>query len=86
MARHDNYCFKHQRKYQRFPFPITPGERIGLFPDVGGSVFLPTLPHRGLGMFLGLTGERLKGPDCLHAGIGTHYVPSDKIEDSDRML
>jgi len=56
-----------------------PETGIGLFPDVGGSIFLPRLPHSGLGMFLALTGERLKGADCLHAGVGTHFVPSEKV-------
>ncbi len=31
---------------------------IGLYPDVGGSYFLPRL-HGGLGMYLALTGARL---------------------------
>lgn len=33
---------------------------IGLFPDVGASFFLPRLPL-GVGLYLGLTGTRLKG-------------------------
>ncbi len=33
---------------------------IGLFPDVGASYFLPRLQGQ-LGMYLGLTGRRLKG-------------------------
>lgn len=37
---------------------------IGLFPDVGGSFFLPRLDGE-LGMFLALTGYRLKGIDVL---------------------
>jgi enoyl-CoA hydratase/carnithine racemase len=32
---------------------------IGLFPDVGGSFFMPRLPG-GLGLYLALTGARLK--------------------------
>lgn len=51
---------------------------IGLIPDVGASHFLPKL--RGeLGMFLALTGFRLKGWDCLHAGITTHAVDHSQI-------
>eukprot|EP00927_Polykrikos_kofoidii_P010776 TRINITY_DN14556_c0_g1_i1.p1 TRINITY_DN14556_c0_g1~~TRINITY_DN14556_c0_g1_i1.p1 ORF type:complete len:392 (-),score=77.72 TRINITY_DN14556_c0_g1_i1:377-1552(-) len=56
-----------------------PETGIGLFPDVGGSVFLPQLPYAGLGMFLALTGYRLKGADCLHAGVGTHFVAKDTM-------
>lgn len=37
-----------------------PETLIGLFPDVGGSHFLPRLQGQ-LGMYLGLTGARLKG-------------------------
>lgn len=56
-----------------------PETGIGLFPDVGGSLFLPRLPHAGLGMYLALTGHRLKGADCLHAGIGTHFVAKEHV-------
>jgi 3-hydroxyisobutyryl-CoA hydrolase len=53
---------------------------IGLFPDVGASHFLPQL--RGeLGVFLGLTGHRLKGYDTVAAGVATHYVPSERLEE-----
>ena len=57
-----------------------PESAIGLIPDVGGSYFLPRLPG-ALGRYLGLTGARLKGSDILHAGIGTAYMSSDKIND-----
>ena len=50
----------------------------GLFPDVGGSYFLPRLPHN-LGVFLGLTGHRLRATDNVHAGIATHFVPTNKV-------
>ena len=52
-----------------------PETGIGLFPDVGAGYFLPRLPGE-LGMFLGLTGTRLRAADCLYAKIATHYVPS----------
>jgi len=35
-----------------------PETGIGLFPDVGGTYFLPRLPG-ALGMFLALTGQSL---------------------------
>lgn len=54
----------------RFAMPET---GIGLFPDVGGSYFLPRLPGE-LGLYLGLTGRRLDAADCLYSGIATHYL------------
>lgn len=62
-----------------------PETAIGLFPDVGGGHFLPRLPGK-LGLFLGLTGFRLKGQDVLKAGIATHFVPSTKIAELEQTL
>lgn len=56
-----------------------PETAIGLFPDVGGSFFLPRL-GRELGAYLGLTGHRLKGYEVVTAGIATHYIHSDHLE------
>jgi len=56
-----------------------PETGIGLFPDVGGSFFLPRCPGR-TGLYMALTGARLKTPDCLTAGIATHFVPKAKRE------
>ena len=50
-----------------------PESGIGLFPDVGGGWFLPRLPGE-LGMWLALTGERLKGEDVLAVGVATHFA------------
>ena len=51
-----------------------PETGIGLFPDVGGSHFLPRCPGE-IGMYLALTGARLKTADALYAGVATHFVP-----------
>ena len=53
-----------------------PETTIGFFPDVGGTHILPRLckGKYGLGMFLGLTGKRLKGTDLFISGIATHLV------------
>lgn len=56
-----------------------PETGIGLFPDVGGSYFLPRCPGK-IGLYLGLTGARLKAADCVYAGIATHYVPREKLD------
>ncbi|KAJ1976305.1 3-hydroxyisobutyryl-CoA hydrolase [Dimargaris xerosporica] len=55
-----------------------PETAIGLFPDVGGSYFLPRLDG-SLGRYLGLTGDRLQGKSVFWAGIATHYVPSERL-------
>lgn len=56
-----------------------PETAIGLFPDVGGSFFMPKLKG-GLGLYLALTGYRLKGADCVHAGIATHMCKQEEIQ------
>lgn len=58
---------------------------IGLFPDIGGSYFMPRMKD-GLGLYLGLTGARLSGADVYHAGLATHYIPSEKIPDLESAL
>lgn len=56
-----------------------PETGIGLFPDVGGGWFLSRLPGQ-TGVWLALTGARLKAAATIELGIHTHYVPSDQIE------
>ncbi len=56
-----------------------PETGIGLFPDVGGGWFLPRLPGN-TGLWLALTGARLKAADCIALGIATHFVPGARIE------
>jgi len=53
-----------------------PETGIGLFPDVGGGWYLPRKPGQ-IGMWLALTGARLKAADCLIAGVATHYMPTE---------
>ncbi|MDB5455129.1 MAG: Enoyl-CoA hydratase/isomerase [Caulobacter sp.] len=50
-----------------------PETGIGLFPDVGGGWYLPRLPGKA-GLWLALTGARIKAADCLRLGIATHFV------------
>ena len=56
-----------------------PETGIGLFPDVGGGWFLPRLPGQ-TGVWLALTGARLKAADTVFLGIHTHYLPTDALE------
>ncbi|XP_050343738.1 3-hydroxyisobutyryl-CoA hydrolase, mitochondrial [Nymphalis io] len=62
-----------------------PETKIGLFPDVGGSYFLPRL-QVNLGLYLGLTGDRLKGKDVVKAGIATHFVSSKRLYELEKLL
>jgi enoyl-CoA hydratase len=57
-----------------------PETGIGLFPDVGGGWHLPRLPGK-TGLWLALTGARIKGADCLALRLGTHFVASAKVAD-----
>lgn len=56
-----------------------PETGIGLFPDVGGGWFLPRLPEPEFGTWLALTGARLKGEECVTAGIATHLIPTELL-------
>ena len=58
-----------------FAFPET---RIGFFPDVGASFFLPRLDGY-IGRYLALTGESVKGVNVFYSGIATHYMHSTSL-------
>lgn len=55
-----------------------PETAIGFFPDVGATYFLPRLPE-GVGLWLGLTGARIRGSDAVAVGLATHYVPAAQL-------
>ena len=57
-----------------------PETGIGLFPDVGGSHFLPRMPGK-LGVYIALTGARLRAADCLSGGIADVFVPAARHDD-----
>ncbi|XP_029315669.1 3-hydroxyisobutyryl-CoA hydrolase, mitochondrial [Cottoperca gobio] len=62
-----------------------PETAIGFFPDVGGGYFLPRLCGQ-LGLFLALTGFRLKGRDVQRVGVATHFVESKMIPELQKEL
>jgi enoyl-CoA hydratase/carnithine racemase len=68
----------HRVASERLMFAM-PETGIGLFPDVGGTYFLPRCPGE-IGMYLGLTGARLKAADAIAAGIADVYVPAERHE------
>jgi enoyl-CoA hydratase len=56
-----------------------PETGIGFHPDVGGAFFLPRLPGQ-IGIWMGLTGARIKAADCLACGVATHYCPTENYQ------
>ena len=57
-----------------------PETAIGLYPDVAGSYFLPRLPGN-IGLYLAITAARLAGKELVQAGIATHFVGQEKIDE-----
>lgn len=62
-----------------------PETGIGLFPDVGGGYALPRMQGQ-LGIFLALTGFRLRGRDVQLSGYATHFVESSQVKDLEQTL
>ncbi|MEO1398038.1 MAG: enoyl-CoA hydratase/isomerase family protein [Pseudomonadota bacterium] len=58
---------------------------IGFFPDIGGSYLLSRLPGR-LGLYLGLTGARMKRNDALWSGLITRAVASADLPELEERL
>jgi enoyl-CoA hydratase len=56
-----------------------PEVHIGLFPDVGATRYLNLCPGK-VGLYLALTGERIRAADLLYCGFATHYTRHDRIE------
>ncbi|MCE3046190.1 enoyl-CoA hydratase/isomerase family protein [Legionella sp. 16cNR16C] len=60
---------------ENFVFAM-PETGIGFFPDIGASYLLARLPHY-LGVYLGLTGNRLTSQDALAAGLIRKIIPAE---------
>ena len=54
-----------------------PETGIGYFPDVGGTYFLPRI-SMSTGMWLGLTGARLKAAEVCAYGIANAFIKSSR--------
>ena len=55
-----------------------PETAIGLIPDVGGTWLLAHCPG-AIGVYLGLTGQRMNAGDALYAGFSDTCVPSARL-------
>ncbi|WP_295476923.1 enoyl-CoA hydratase/isomerase family protein [uncultured Pseudomonas sp.] len=62
-----------------------PEVAIGYFPDVGASYFLSRLPGE-LGIYLGVTGNRIGAADALYCGLADWHMPSQALPRLDHML
>ena len=62
-----------------------PEAELGFFTDVGGSYFLPRLPHN-IGYLLGLTGHRLKGKDLVQTGLADYFIKREKLPEIEEEL
>ncbi|MEP9379024.1 enoyl-CoA hydratase/isomerase family protein [Aquabacter sp. CN5-332] len=62
-----------------------PEVNIGLFPDVGGTYVLPRL-KAARGVYLALTGARIKAADAKAVGLATHVVPSARFAELEDAL
>lgn len=62
-----------------------PETAIGFFADVGGTHFLSRLKDH-IGLYLVLTGNRLKGQDVKRTGIATHFMNSSKLPNFENKL
>jgi enoyl-CoA hydratase/carnithine racemase len=69
----------HRIATERLSFAM-PETGIGLFPDVGGTYFLPRLPHH-FGFYLGLTGIRINADDCIALKIAQHKLSAASFDD-----
>jgi len=58
---------------------------IGFFPDVGGSYLLSRLPGK-LGLYLGLTGERVKQGDAVASGLADYACASERLTELEDKL
>ncbi|WP_458790404.1 enoyl-CoA hydratase/isomerase family protein [Yoonia sp. MH D7] len=51
--------------------------KIGLVPDVGGTLLLANAPGY-IGTYLGLTGDRLNAADAIYTGFADYFISQDQ--------
>lgn len=68
---------KHSITTERSRFSM-PECKLGFFPDIGGTYFLPRMPHY-TGIYLALSGEFINGTDSVVAELCTDYVSAEKL-------
>ena len=56
---------------------------IGLFPDAGMTQAFATLKPKGFGLYLGLTGTRLRAADLIQTGAAAAADDDDDDDDND---
>nr|WP_319386867.1 enoyl-CoA hydratase/isomerase family protein [uncultured Roseibium sp.] len=62
-----------------------PETGIGFFPDVGGTYFLPRMPHK-TGVYCALSAGRLKQADAFSFGVLTHAIAQASLPDLETAL
>lgn len=62
-----------------------PEASIGLHTDCSFSYILSRLPGH-LGEYLALTGARINGKEMIAAGLATHFVLSEKLQELEKQL
>lgn len=68
----------HRIATERMTFSM-PETTIGFFPDIGASYFLSRLPYK-MGIYLGLSGDRISYQDAYELGLVDHIVPHTSLD------
>lgn len=62
-----------------------PENIIGYFNDAASAYWLSRLDDN-FGIYLGLTGNQVKGVDMERRGLATHYIESSKLDEMEQQL
>ena len=67
------------------PFFPSVEAKIGLFTDVAGGYFLSRM-KKNLGLYLGLTGQRITGKELVQVGLADYYVKNENLAALEKAL